>query len=79
MVVKIEEMNPEHHLIITRVYDDVTEIKQITTHSGDTYPEIHEYYSYWYELWCDNKKLGGFSKNENTKVYIKFNELEQLQ
>ena len=79
MTVKIEETNPDHHLIMTRIYHDVSEIKQITTHSGETYPEIHEYYSYWYELWNGDKKLGGFSKNENTKVYIKFNELEQLQ
>ena len=79
MTVKIEETNADHNLVMVRTYDNVTEIKEIVTHSGETYPEIHEYYSYWYELWEGDKKLGGFSKNEHTKVYIKFNELEQLQ
>ena len=78
MTVKIEEVFHDGKLNITRVYHDVTEIKEIMNHTGDTYPEIHEYYSYWYELWSDDKKLGGFSK-DNAKVSIVMNKTEQLQ
>ena len=78
MTVKVEEVYHDGKLDITRVYHDVTEIKEIVNHTGDITDEIHEYYSYWYELWSGENKLGGFSK-DHAKVSIIMNKTVQLQ
>lgn len=81
MTVKVEEVYHDGKLSITRIYHDVTEIKEIVNHTGDhngITDEIHEYYSYWYELWSRENKLGGFSK-DRAKVSITMNKTEQLQ
>ena len=51
---------------------------KVATHHGDVYPEIHEYMSYWYEVWSGEDKLGGFSK-DNSKVSLVLNKTEQYQ
>lgn len=81
MTVKVEEVYHDGKVDITRVYHDVTEIKEIMNHTGEhngITDEIHEYCSYWYELWSGETKLGGFSK-DNAKVSIIMNKTEQLQ
>ena len=78
MELKVTEIYHDGKAEITRVFHDVTELKEIATHHGDVYPEIHEYMSYWYEVWSGNTKLGGFSK-DNSKVSLILNKTEQLQ
>ena len=78
MELKVTEIYHDGKAEITRVFHDVTELKEIATHHGDTYPEIHEYMSYWYEVWSGDTKLGGFSK-DNSKVSLILNKTEQYQ
>lgn len=78
MELKVTEIHHDGKLELTRIFHDVTEIKEIETHHGDMYPEIHEYMSYWYEVWSGDTKLGGFSK-DNSKVSLVLNKTEQYQ
>ena len=78
MELKVTEIYHDDKVELTRIFHDVTELKEIATHHGDVYPEIHEYMSYWYEVWSGNTKLGGFSK-DNSKVSLILNKTEQLQ
>ena len=78
MELKVTEIYHGGKEEIIRVFHDVTELKEIATHHGDTYPEIHEYMSYWYEVWSGDTKLGGFSK-DNSKVSLILNKTEQYQ
>ena len=78
MELKVTEIYHDGKVELTRTFHDVTELKEIATHSGDTYPEIHEYMSYWYEVWSGDTKLGGFSK-DNSKVSLILNKTEQFQ
>lgn len=78
MELKVTEVLCDGKMEITRIYHNVTELKEIATHHGDAYPEIHEYMSYWYEVWSGDTKLGGFSK-DNAKVSLTLNKTEQYQ
>ena len=78
MELKVTEIYHDGKTEITRIFHDVTELKEIATHHGDMYPEIHEYMSYWYEVWSGDTKLGGFSK-DNSKVSLILNKTEQYQ
>ena len=78
MELKVTEVYHDGKVELTRVFHNVTELKEIETHSGDVYPEIHEYMSYWYEVWSGDTKLGGFSK-DNSKVSLILNKTEQYQ
>ena len=78
MELKVTEIYHDGKEEITRVFHDVTELKEIVTHHGDIYPEIREYMSYWYEVWSGDTKLGGFSK-DNSKVSLILNKTEQYQ
>lgn len=78
MELKVTETYHDGKLEITRIFHDVTELKEIENHHGDTYPEIHEYMSYWYKVWSRGKKLGGFSK-DNSKISLVLNKTEQYQ
>ena len=78
MELKVTEIYHDGKVEITRIFHDVTELKEIATHHGDMYPEIHEYMSYWYEVWSGDIKLGGFSK-DNSKVSLILNKTEQYQ
>lgn len=77
MELKVTEISQGGKVEITRIFHDVTELKEIETHSGTVEP-LHEYYSYWYEAWSGDTKLGGFSK-DNSKVSLVLNKTEQLQ
>lgn len=78
MELKVTEIYHDGKVEITRVFHDITGIKEVATHYGDTYPEVHEYMGYWYEVWSGDTKLGGFSK-DNSKVSLALNKTEQLQ
>lgn len=81
MELKVTEICQGGKVEITRIFHDVTEIKEIISHTGNVNgitDEIHEYYSYWYEVWSRDTKLGGFSK-DNSKVSLVLNKTEQLQ
>ena len=82
MTLKVEQKYHDGKVDSIRVFHDVTEIKEIISHTGDVNginDEIHEYYNYWYEIWSGENKLGGFSKDDDTKISIQFNKTEQLQ
>ena len=81
MTIKVEEKIHDGKVDLVRTFHDVTEIKEIMNHTGDVNginDEIHEYYTYWYELWSKDEKLGGFRK-DNSKVTIQLNVTVQLQ
>lgn len=77
MELKVTEIYNDGKAEIIRVFHNVTELKEIETHTGSVEP-LHEYLSYWYEVWSGNTKLGGFSK-DNSKVSLILNKTEQLQ
>lgn len=82
MTIKVEEKYKDGKLNLIRIFHDVTELKEIESHTGDVNgltDEIHEYYCYQYEVYSHNDKLGSFSKNENTKISFQLNVTEQLQ
>lgn len=80
MTVKVEEKCHDGRLDLIRIFHDVTEIKEIVSHTGSyNEREVTEFYCYNYELWSNDKKLGLFSKNDNTKISFQFNVTEQLQ
>lgn len=77
MELKVTEIYHDGKAEITRIFHDVTELKEIATHHGTVEP-LHEYMSYWYEVWSGDTKLGGFSK-DNSKVSLILNKTEQYQ
>lgn len=77
MELKVIETYHDNKVELIRIFHDVTELKEIETHHGTVEP-LHEYLSYWYEVWSGNTKLGGFSK-DNSKVSLILNKTEQLQ
>lgn len=77
MEIKVTEIDLDGKVESTRVFHDVTELKEIETHSGSVEP-LHEYINYWYEVWSGETKLGGFNK-DYSQVSIKLNKTEQLQ
>ena len=77
MELKVTEIYHDGRAEITRVFHNVTELKEIETHSGSVEP-LHEYFSYLYEVWSGDTKLGVFSK-DNSKVSLILNKTEQLQ
>lgn len=77
MELKVTEIYHDGKVEMTRVFHNVTELKEIETHTGSVEP-LHEYLIYWYEVWSGNNKLGGFSK-DNSKVSLILNKTEQLQ
>ncbi len=82
MTIKVEEKYKNGKLNLIRIFNDVTELKEVESHTGDVNgltDEIHEYLCYRYEVYSYNDKLGSFSKNENTKISFQLNATEQLQ
>lgn len=77
MELKVTEIYHDGKVEMTRTFHDVTELKEIATHHGTVEP-LHEYMSYWYEVWSGDIKLGGFSK-DNSKVSLVLNKTEQFQ
>ena len=77
MELKVTEIYHDGKVENTRVFHDVTVLKEIETHSGTVEP-LHEYISYWYEVLSGDTKLGGFSK-DNSKVSLILNKTDQLQ
>ena len=65
MELKVTEVYHDNKVELTCIFHDVTELKEIATHSG-------------YEVWSGDTKLGGFSK-DNSKVSLILNKTEQLQ
>ena len=77
MELKVTEIYHDGKVELTRIFHNVTELKEIATHHGTVEP-LHEYMSYWYEVWSGDTKLGGFSK-DNSKVSLVLNKTEQYQ
>lgn len=77
MELKVTEVYNDGKVELTRIFHDVTELKEIENHYGTVEP-LHEYMGYWYEVWSRGEKLGGFSK-DNSKVSLILNKTEQYQ
>ena len=56
MELKVTEIYHDGKAEITRIFHDVTELKEVETHSGSIEP-LHEYYSYWYEVFKKSIKI----------------------
>lgn len=63
------------HICCNPEYDEMLDCDLALEETGEP---LHEYMSYWYEVWSGDTKLGGFSK-DNSKVSLTLNKTEQYQ